>query len=162
MFSFPCVAFFDAIHPLNIVVLFLVILIVVGPKRIPEVARKLGRMMETFRRAADEFKAQIMAMEQEPKPEQPSNTTTDVDGVPQSSTETSPDDTYSQTYEDSPYPGNEQYYTAGMDNQHQEAEAETPPPAAEEPPPMPETPSMPEPPPMPKVSEEKPPEEDVP
>lgn len=48
------------------IVLFIVILVVVGPKRLPEVARKLGRYMEMFRRAADEFKDQIMSLDQEP------------------------------------------------------------------------------------------------
>jgi Tat protein translocase TatB subunit len=47
------------------VVLFVVVLIVVGPKRLPEMARKAGRMMEMFRRAADEFKDQLMNMDQE-------------------------------------------------------------------------------------------------
>ena len=47
-------------------ILFVVILIVVGPKRLPEAARKFGRMMTVFRRAADEFKNQIMTMDQPP------------------------------------------------------------------------------------------------
>jgi sec-independent protein translocase protein TatB len=47
------------------IVLLAVILIVVGPQRLPEMARKLGRWTETFRRAADEFKRQIMTMDQE-------------------------------------------------------------------------------------------------
>lgn len=47
------------------VVLLAVILIVVGPQRLPEMARKLGRWSETFRRAADEFKRQIMSMDEE-------------------------------------------------------------------------------------------------
>jgi sec-independent protein translocase protein TatB len=55
------------------VVLLAVILIVVGPNRLPEIARKLGRWTETFRRAADEFKRQVMSMDQdqEPHPPQP-------------------------------------------------------------------------------------------
>jgi TatA/E family protein of Tat protein translocase len=57
---------FDSVSLPNIIVLFLVILIVVGPKRLPEVARKAGRMMEMFRRAADEFKDQLLSMDQEP------------------------------------------------------------------------------------------------
>ncbi|GAC1648804.1 MAG: hypothetical protein NVS9B15_07740 [Acidobacteriaceae bacterium] len=34
-------------------------LIVFGPKRLPEMARKLGKIMGEFRRASNEFKAQI-------------------------------------------------------------------------------------------------------
>ena len=66
------------------IVLFIVILIVVGPKRLPDVARKLGRMMEMFRRAADEFKRQIMTMDQPPPPPYdppPTQTDYDADGV---------------------------------------------------------------------------------
>jgi sec-independent protein translocase protein TatB len=45
-----------------------VILIVMGPQRLPEMARKLGQWSATFRRAADEFKRQIMTMDQEATP----------------------------------------------------------------------------------------------
>lgn len=47
------------------IILFAVILIVMGPQRLPEMARKLGRWTETFRRAADEFKRQVMSMDEE-------------------------------------------------------------------------------------------------
>lgn len=66
------------------IVLFIVVLIVVGPKRLPDVARKLGRMMEMFRRAADEFKRQIMTMDQPPPPPYdppPTQTDYDADGI---------------------------------------------------------------------------------
>ena len=135
MFSFPCVAFlFDSVGMGNIIVLFLVILIVVGPKRLPEVARKLGRMMETFRRAADEFKTQIMTIDQEPPKEQTSSqsdTPTDKDGVPQS-TSSGDEEPYKNPYEVSPYPGNEQY-AAGWNAQESRLETEATPPATEQP-----------------------------
>jgi len=47
------------------IVLLAVTLIVMGPQRLPEMARKMGRWAETFRRAADEFKRQIMTMDEE-------------------------------------------------------------------------------------------------
>ena len=53
------------------VVLLAVIMIVMGPKSLPEMARKLGRWTETFRRAAEEFKRQIMTMDQEIHPPEP-------------------------------------------------------------------------------------------
>lgn len=65
------------------IILFIVILIVAGPKRLPDVARKIGRMMEMFRRAADEFKRQIMTMDQPPPPPYdppPTQTDYDTDG----------------------------------------------------------------------------------
>lgn len=44
-------------------VLLAVVLIVVGPKRLPSSARKLGQYYSKFRRAADSFKRQLMAMD---------------------------------------------------------------------------------------------------
>jgi sec-independent protein translocase protein TatB len=154
MFAIPCVAFLDAVHPFNIVVLFLVILIVVGPKGLPGVARKMGRMMETFRRAADEFKTQLMSMDQEPKqePEQPSPYDTtpavDADGVPQSSSDVSSGGAYvtppeePSPYENaSPYPGNEEYAAGRNVTGPTAAQEDAPPPAAGQEEPAPETPA---------------------
>ena len=45
--------------------LLAVILIVVGPKNLPSAARKIGQVMSQLRRAADEFKRQLMTMDQE-------------------------------------------------------------------------------------------------
>lgn len=45
-------------------VILLVAVIVLGPKRLPEAARKLGHWMGVLRRASDEFKRQIMEMDQ--------------------------------------------------------------------------------------------------
>jgi len=61
------------------VVLLAVILIVMGPKSLPETARKLGRWSETFRRAAEEFKRQIMSMDQEVHPQEPEPRYSDYD-----------------------------------------------------------------------------------
>jgi sec-independent protein translocase protein TatB len=61
----PQLAFlFESADVTEWIVLMAVILIVVGPQRLPEMARKLGRWTETFRRAADEFKRQIMTMDE--------------------------------------------------------------------------------------------------
>ena len=46
-------------------VLLAVILIVVGPKNLPAAARKMGQVMSQLRRAADEFKRQLMSMDEE-------------------------------------------------------------------------------------------------
>ena len=46
-------------------VLLAVILIVVGPKNLPSAARKIGQLMSQLRRAADEFKRQLMTMDQD-------------------------------------------------------------------------------------------------
>ena len=46
-------------------VLLAVVLIVVGPKRLPETARKFGQYYAKFRRAAEGFKRQLMDMDTE-------------------------------------------------------------------------------------------------
>jgi len=46
-------------------VLLAVILVVVGPKRLPETARKFGNWYAKFRRAADGFKRQLLDMDTE-------------------------------------------------------------------------------------------------
>jgi len=87
------------------VVLFVVVLIVVGPKRLPEIARKLGRTMEMFRRAADEFKDQLMTMDQPPLPaSQPSPDTAYGGGDTPADTAEPYDNPYPDVAE---YPGNE-------------------------------------------------------
>lgn len=45
--------------------LLVVVLIVMGPKRLPETARKFGQYYSRFRRAADSFKRQLMEMDTE-------------------------------------------------------------------------------------------------
>ena len=46
-------------------VLLAVLLIVVGPKRLPETARKFGQDYAKFRRAAESFKRQLLDMDTE-------------------------------------------------------------------------------------------------
>ncbi len=97
------------------IVLFVVILIVVGPKRLPEVVRKIGRTMEMFRRAADEFKDQLMTMDQDSPPSSPPSEEappTDADGVagtsPAGSEPVSGEGSSGNAYPDvADYPGNE-------------------------------------------------------
>ena len=56
---------FESVGGTEWLVLLGVVLIVVGPKNLPSAARKLGNMMSTLRRAADEFKRQLLAMDEE-------------------------------------------------------------------------------------------------
>ena len=55
---------FESVGGTEWFVLLGVILIVVGPKNLPSAARKLGQVMTNLRRAADEFKRQLMSMDQ--------------------------------------------------------------------------------------------------
>ena len=56
---------FDSVGVGEWFVLLAVLLIVVGPKRLPETARKIGQYYAKFRRAAEGFKRQLMDMDYE-------------------------------------------------------------------------------------------------
>ena len=56
---------FDTVSGGEWLVLLAVVLIVVGPKNLPAVARKTGSVLAQLRRAADEFKRQLMTMDSE-------------------------------------------------------------------------------------------------
>ena len=59
----------------ELIVFFAVVLILFGPRRLPEIARWLGRTMEELRRASQDFKDRVMDIEAEhtlrPAPTQP-------------------------------------------------------------------------------------------
>ena len=56
---------FDSVGFGEWLVLLAVILIVVGPKRLPATARKFGQYYTKFRRAAESFKRQLLDMDSE-------------------------------------------------------------------------------------------------
>lgn len=56
----------DSIGVGEIVLLFLVILVFFGPRRLPDMARQLGRMVAELRRASQNFRDQMMQMDREP------------------------------------------------------------------------------------------------
>ncbi len=109
----PVIAFFGgSVGASEWLMLFVVILIVVGPSKLPELARKFGRTMEMFRRAADEFKEQLMNMDRDI-----GETVTDAAGGSDTggiegaeNPEHGYEDPYAYdagAYDDSGYPGNE-------------------------------------------------------
>ena len=63
MFAFV----FESVGSGEWLVLLAVIIIIVGPKNLPSAARKMGQVMSKLRRAADEFKRQLMTMDEEMK-----------------------------------------------------------------------------------------------
>lgn len=66
MNGFPFMAFlFDSIGSGELLVIFLVSLLLFGPKRLPEIARTLGKAMEQLRRASREFHDQIEKIAEE-------------------------------------------------------------------------------------------------
>jgi len=56
---------FDSVGAGEWLVLLAVLLVVMGPKRLPATARKIGAYYSKFRRAADGFKRQLMEMDLE-------------------------------------------------------------------------------------------------
>ena len=106
---------FESIGGTEWLVLLGVVLIVVGPKNLPAAARKMGQIMSTLRRAADEFKRQVMSMDQEVT-KAVNDATSDASSSTDSSSSSEADassgsengeDLYG---DDNPYPGYEDYY----------------------------------------------------
>ena len=56
---------FDSVGVGEWFVLLAVVLVVVGPKRLPSTARKFGQYYSKFRRAAESFKRQLLDMDTE-------------------------------------------------------------------------------------------------
>ncbi len=61
----------------ELLVLFLVILVMFGPKRLPEVARSVGRVLDELRRASQDFKDQIMSIDEVDVDDDPNSHTWD-------------------------------------------------------------------------------------
>ena len=65
--NMPVAFFSGALGSGELLVVFLAILILFGPKRLPEIARTLGRIINEIQRASREFQDQIMHIEAEPR-----------------------------------------------------------------------------------------------
>jgi len=49
----------------EIIVIFLVVLVLFGPRRLPEIARMIGKTLHELRKASEDFKEQILAIDVE-------------------------------------------------------------------------------------------------
>lgn len=49
--------------PLELLVIFAVVLVLFGPRKLPEIARSIGRMLHDLRKASDDFRSQVMAID---------------------------------------------------------------------------------------------------
>ena len=111
---------FESVGGTEWFVLLGVILIVVGPKNLPSAARKLGQIMTNLRRAADEFKRQLLSMDQEVRKtvedavaddtSTASTTTSGGDDADRAEYEGHYDDSGNPYPDGSPYPGNDDSY----------------------------------------------------
>jgi sec-independent protein translocase protein TatA len=55
----------------EILLICVVVLVFLGPRRLPEIARTIGRVMNDLRRASRDFQDQIMQIDVEPPPSVP-------------------------------------------------------------------------------------------
>lgn len=69
-----------------------VALIVFGPRRLPELARKIGRVMAQVRHAADLFRDQLMALDQDEVPLPPVRDEPHADLAPPPDPPSAPDE----------------------------------------------------------------------
>jgi TatA/E family protein of Tat protein translocase len=85
------------IGPLELMVILIVALVVVGPKRLPEVGKTIGRSLREFRKATDEVRSSFdFNLDDDPEPEPPPRakhveTLPDADEFPARHVETIPE-----------------------------------------------------------------------
>jgi TatA/E family protein of Tat protein translocase len=81
----------------ELVLIFVIALLVFGPKNLPQLGRSLGRAMREFRRASDEFRSTIETNlkinEPDPLPEPPAATVLEAAPVAVATTEALPEST---------------------------------------------------------------------
>ena len=64
---------------MELVVIFLVVLVLFGPKKLPEIARMIGKTIDQLRNASQDFKDEIMKIEDDVKKEIRNVATGEVD-----------------------------------------------------------------------------------
>jgi Tat protein translocase TatB subunit len=70
--------FFNNIGASELILIFIIALIVVGPRRLPEIAQGLGKIMNDLRRMSQEFTVDMMReMNALPNSKETEKTTTD-------------------------------------------------------------------------------------
>lgn len=52
--------------PMEIIVIFLLVLVLFGPKKLPEIARMIGKTLHGLRQASEDFKDQVLSIDTEP------------------------------------------------------------------------------------------------
>lgn len=69
MITMPLLFLAGSPGPLELLVIFAVVLILFGPRKLPEIARSIGRMLHELRKASEDFKSQIMSIDESPPAE---------------------------------------------------------------------------------------------
>ncbi|MBN1557202.1 MAG: twin-arginine translocase TatA/TatE family subunit [Lentisphaerae bacterium] len=63
----PCLGFLTGSPgPGELLILFLVVLVLFGPRRLPRLARDIGRLLAELRRSSQDFHRQIMDLDRPP------------------------------------------------------------------------------------------------
>lgn len=66
-------AFFDgSLGSGEVILIFVVILVLFGPRRLPQIARMIGKTLNELRRASQDFRDQVMRIEESPPLDVPS------------------------------------------------------------------------------------------
>ena len=52
--------------PMELIVIFMLILVLFGPRRLPEIAKMIGKTIHELRKASEDFKEQVMSIEVDP------------------------------------------------------------------------------------------------
>jgi sec-independent protein translocase protein TatA len=50
---------------MELIVIFMLVLVLFGPRRLPEIAKTIGKVLHELRRASEDFKDQVMSIETE-------------------------------------------------------------------------------------------------
>jgi sec-independent protein translocase protein TatA len=99
MYLEPTIAFLESIGGGEILIIFVVILLLFGPKRLPEMARMLGRTSAQFQKSFQEFKDLLMKAEHAAEAENPL--------ANEGAIEKTPPAALPEEYADHPQPGND-------------------------------------------------------
>jgi TatA/E family protein of Tat protein translocase len=69
MFRPVSIAFLGgAMGPGEIILVFLAVLVLFGPRRLPEIARTIGKVIHDLQRASQDFRDEVMRLDEEPPP----------------------------------------------------------------------------------------------
>jgi sec-independent protein translocase protein TatB len=79
---------------MEIFVIFMVILVLFGPRRLPEIAKMIGRTLNELRRASEDFKDQVLSIDTVPPDSDDLADVDDVDVDPAVGEEPPPDAIY--------------------------------------------------------------------
>jgi len=63
--QFPSGFLFGGTGTGEIIIIFVVVLLLFGPRRLPEIARAIGKILSQIRNASNDFRSQIMKIEED-------------------------------------------------------------------------------------------------